>query len=737
MDSSTASLNILNDPKQYSNDGFDHVLNWRKRRALTSSLLGGSNDIFGETRFSGAFTSLFRKAACDVDYSSAARHPLQRANPDSLHAIFDNYASAEIEGKKYMNPDDFIRKYLGLYTDKGYNKETVELLASAADTTKDGLISFEEFCAFEAILCSPDALYLTAFEIFDKNASDSITCDEFEKIIRHTRPLIDMDFDFNSDFIKKYFGADKKRQIGYFAFCQLLHDFYEEQGIQAFKRFDKNNDGSISAVDFMTIMTTVKGHLLTDFVRNNLIAVSGGGAHGHKVSFPYYAAFNSLLAKMELIKRVYLSLSRGNLQLEVTREDFLHATQSYAQITPYEIEILFRLAELAHPGVKSLSLEDIEKIDPDRLKRVSYITRLTNVKAVQNKDERGVGTAFLESIYRFVMGSVAGACGATAVYPIDLVKTRMQNQRSGSFLGEVAYKNSYDCFRKVIRFEGLVGLYRGLLPQIVGVAPEKAIKLTMNDFVRDKFTTGGHIPLWAEIVAGGCGGASQVVFTNPLEIVKIRLQVAGEIQNASQKVNVFTVLKDLGFLGLYKGARACFLRDVPFSAIYFPAYAHAKLYSADDQGHNSPGSLFASAFIAGVPAAALVTPADVIKTRLQVAARAGQTTYNGLIDCARKIHREEGPAAFWKGTAARVCRSSPQFAVTLLTYELLQRVFYVDFGGIKPTGSEVPTSSTLHDESSMNPDHIGGYKLAAATFSGIEHKFGLFLPHFENRFAKA
>lgn len=35
------------------------------------------------------------------------------------------------------------------------------------------------------------------------------------------------------------------------------------------------------------------------------------------------------------------------------------------------------------------------------------------------------------------MGSFAGAAGATAVYPIDLVKTRMQNQRSGSYLGEV------------------------------------------------------------------------------------------------------------------------------------------------------------------------------------------------------------------------------------------------------------------------------------------------------------
>lgn len=35
------------------------------------------------------------------------------------------------------------------------------------------------------------------------------------------------------------------------------------------------------------------------------------------------------------------------------------------------------------------------------------------------------------------------------VYPIDLVKTRMQNQRTGSMIGEVAYRNSWDCFKKV------------------------------------------------------------------------------------------------------------------------------------------------------------------------------------------------------------------------------------------------------------------------------------------------
>ena len=88
----------------------------------------------------------------------------------------------------------------------------------------------------------------------------------------------------------------------------------------------------------------------------------------------------------------------------------------------------------------------------------------------------------LESVYRFALGAIAGATGATAVYPIDLVKTRMQNQRTGSYIGELMYRNSFDCFKKVIRHEGPTGLYRGLIPQLMGVAPEKAIKLTVRYF---------------------------------------------------------------------------------------------------------------------------------------------------------------------------------------------------------------------------------------------------------------
>lgn len=86
----------------------------------------------------------------------------------------------------------------------------------------------------------------------------------------------------------------------------------------------------------------------------------------------------------------------------------------------------------------------------------------------------------------------------------------------------------------------------------MGVAPEKAIKLTVNDFVRDKFMDkNGNLPLIGGIASGACAGASQVIFTNPLEIVKIRLQVAGEIAGG-QKVRAWAVVKELGLFGLYK-----------------------------------------------------------------------------------------------------------------------------------------------------------------------------------------
>uniref|UniRef100_UPI00398F320F electrogenic aspartate/glutamate antiporter SLC25A12, mitochondrial-like n=1 Tax=Pristiophorus japonicus TaxID=55135 RepID=UPI00398F320F len=500
----------------------------------------------------------------------------KRAEASELKAVFLKFCSVTKDGEHYMTPTDFVQKYLGLHTDPHYNPKTVQLLAGVADQTKDGLISFQEFLAFESVLCSPDAMFMVAFQLFDKNGNGEVTFENVKEIFSQTIIHHHIPFNWDCEFIRLHFGFDRKKNLCYSEFTQFLQQSYSA----------------------------------------------------------------------------------------TSRPLWLQAA---------------------------------------------------------------------ESAYRFTLGSIAGAVGATAVYPIDLVKTRMQNQRStGSFIGELMYKNSFDCFQKVVRYEGFFGLYRGLLPQLLGVAPEKAIKLTVNDFVRDKFfQRDGSIPLPAEILAGGCAGASQVIFTNPLEIVKIRLQVAGEI-TTGPRVSALSVMRDLGFLGLYKGAKACFLRDIPFSAIYFPVYAHTKLAFADEQGRLGALQLLTAGAIAGIPAASLVTPADVIKTRLQVAARAGQTTYSGVTDCFRKILKEEGPRALWKGAGARVCRSSPQFGVTLVTYELLQRWLNVDFGGVKRVGSEPTPKSRISDLPPVSPHHIGGYKLAAATFAGIENKFGLYLPKFRS-----
>ncbi|XP_015145251.1 calcium-binding mitochondrial carrier protein Aralar1 isoform X2 [Gallus gallus] len=655
----------------------------------------------------------------------------KRADPAELRSIFLQYASVEKDGEHYMTPEDFVQKYLGLYTDPRYNPKTVQLLAGVADQTKDGLISFQEFLAFESVLCTPDAIFIVAFQLFDKSGNGEVTFANVKEVFEQTTTHHQIPFNWDCEFIRLHFGHNRKKHLNYTEFTQFLQELQSEHARQAFSLKDKNKSGMITGLDFRDVMVTLHSHMLTPFVEENLVSVAGGTV-SHQVSFSYFNAFNALLNNMDLVRKIYSNIAGTRKDVEVTKEEFTQSAIRFGQVTPLEIDILYQLTGL-YSVTGRLTLADIERVAPLAEGALPY--NLAELQRQQSFGElsRPIWLQVAESAYRFTLGSIAGAVGATAVYPIDLVKTRMQNQRStGSVVGELMYKNSFDCFKKVLRFEGFFGLYRGLLPQLIGVAPEKAIKLTVNDFVRDKFTKkDGSIPLPAEILAGGCAGASQVIFTNPLEIVKIRLQVAGEI-TTGPRVSALSVMKDLGLLGLYKGAKACFLRDIPFSAIYFPVYAHSKLMLADENGHVGGLNLLAAGAIAGVPAASLVTPADVIKTRLQVAARAGQTTYSGVIDCFGKILREEGPSAFWKGAAARVFRSSPQFGVTLVTYELLQRWFYVDFGGLKPSGSEPTPKTRISDLPPVNPEHIGGYRLATATFAGIENKFGLYLPKFRS-----
>uniref|UniRef100_A0A4W5JYJ6 EF-hand domain-containing protein n=1 Tax=Hucho hucho TaxID=62062 RepID=A0A4W5JYJ6_9TELE len=85
------------------------------------------------------------------------------------------HASVVEDGEHYMSPRDFVQNFLGLHNQPDHNRKTVQLIAGVADTSKDGLISFQEFLAFESILCVPDALFIVAFQLFDKTGTGDIS----------------------------------------------------------------------------------------------------------------------------------------------------------------------------------------------------------------------------------------------------------------------------------------------------------------------------------------------------------------------------------------------------------------------------------------------------------------------------------------------------------------------------------------------------------------------------------
>ncbi|KAJ7786601.1 mitochondrial carrier domain-containing protein [Mycena metata] len=438
------------------------------------------------------------------------------------------------------------------------------------------------------------AQFAILFRVADTSRRGLVSWEDF------TRPDADywMAFQYfdvdHSGFIDyNEFKTNGSHVLGYNEFTQLMKGLQGERLRQAFKYLDKDTDGFILPEQFKQIILEIAGHKLSDAVIDRLPTLCTLSP-GQRISYSEVIAFHNV------IREATAKTKDGRID----QSDFLdHAASSsrYSLFTPMEASIIFHFAGRGS-GAQRLALIDFAQ----------------------------------------------------------LLDPRMQNQRS-TVVGQLLYKNSLDCAKKILRNEGFLGFYRGLGPQLIGVAPEKAIKLTVNDIIRGRATDPetGRIKLGWELVAGGTAGGCQVVFTNPLEIVKIRLQVQGEAAKAEgfAPKGAVHIIRQLGVLGLYRGASACLLRDIPFSAIYFPTYGHF------EEGYIPRGLQWEAAFL------------HVVKTRLQVEARKGQTNYKGLTDAFVQIYREEGFRALFKGGPARIVRSSPQFAFTLMSYEMFKKMY--------------------------------------------------------------
>ncbi|KAM6360578.1 mitochondrial glutamate carrier 1 isoform 2-T6 [Alca torda] len=313
---------------------------------------------------------------------------------------------------------------------------------------------------------------------------------------------------------------------------------------------------------------------------------------------------------------------------------------------------------------------------------------------------------------KLINGGIAGLIGVTCVFPIDLAKTRLQNQQNGQRM----YTSMSDCLIKTIRSEGYFGMYRGAAVNLTLVTPEKAIKLAANDFFRHHLSKDGKkLTLLREMLAGCGAGTCQVIVTTPMEMLKIQLQDAGRIDQctlcsspAAQKklmaaqaqlsssaagaaepaVETRTtatqitreLLRSKGIAGLYKGLGATLLRDVPFSIVYFPLFANLNKLGQKDPNVKAPFYVsFLSGCVAGSTAAVAVNPCDVIKTRLQSLQRGvNEDTYSGILDCTKKIWQKEGPMAFLKGAYCRALVIAPLFGIAQVVYFIGIAEFLLD-----------------------------------------------------------
>ncbi|EME27786.1 mitochondrial carrier [Galdieria sulphuraria] len=282
-----------------------------------------------------------------------------------------------------------------------------------------------------------------------------------------------------------------------------------------------------------------------------------------------------------------------------------------------------------------------------------------------------------------LFGGMAGVVGTSIIFPLYTLKTNLQSSHSthSSSSSSRSLKGVTNILsvhhqwrvgavvRSILGREGWKGFYRGLTPTLIGVAPEKAIKLSVNDmlcsFLSDEQ---GKTSFMNSIIAGAGAGFCQVIATCPMEMLMITFQTRS---SQGQPIHSVTQLvKELGIRGIYKGLIATLCRDVPFSMIFFSTNAHLKATFQGSSERLAIPYVFVSGIGAGCLAAVLSTPMDVIKTRLQ----SSHSPYRGIVDCFVRTLHEDGITKFFSGSIARACIVSPLFGIALLFYEFQKRL---------------------------------------------------------------
>ncbi|ORE21704.1 mitochondrial carrier, partial [Rhizopus microsporus] len=283
-----------------------------------------------------------------------------------------------------------------------------------------------------------------------------------------------------------------------------------------------------------------------------------------------------------------------------------------------------------------------------------------------------------------IAGAGAGIVSSIVTCPLDVAKTRLQNQ-GVTLPGEKIYKGTVGTLSRIWHEEGIRGLYRGLGPTILGYLPTWAIYFTAYDYCKSQWANEiGNEKEWLlHIISAMSAGALSTTLTNPLWVIKTRLMTQSERTSYryNNTIHAFaTIAKEEGFRGFYKGLGPSLI-GISHVAVQFPLYEKLKValrninfYIDVDQDSSSYGStsiLLASA-LSKMSASLATYPHEVIRTRLQNQTRKPYK-YKGILHAIKIMSKEEGLSGFYKGLTTNLLRTVPSSAMTILTYELIVR----------------------------------------------------------------
>ncbi|KAJ3260842.1 hypothetical protein HK103_007405 [Boothiomyces macroporosus] len=289
----------------------------------------------------------------------------------------------------------------------------------------------------------------------------------------------------------------------------------------------------------------------------------------------------------------------------------------------------------------------------------------------------------------FLAGGVSGVISKTATSPIERVKLLIQTQDANPKIisGEVPrYTGFISSFGRVYREQGLAAFWRGNVANCIRYFPTQAINLASKDSIKGALPKyNPNTDFWKffaiNLTSGGLAGALSLTVIYPLDYARTRL--AADVGTGKRQFSglwdclVKTSRGPKGFLSIYQGYGVGLAGIVGYRGVQFGLNDTIKGLNPYDKETSFRGILskWITAQVSVIASSYPVYPLDTIRRRLQMQSEKpiNERIYNGTFDCFKKIVKNEGVTALFKGAGANVFRSVGA-ALVLVLYGEVQAI---------------------------------------------------------------